>query len=40
VPTIGETLKSKPVITYNGLLAPGRTPQNIVDLLTRSWPKK
>jgi tripartite-type tricarboxylate transporter receptor subunit TctC len=33
VPTVGETLKSKPVITYNGLLAPGRTPQGIVDLL-------
>jgi tripartite-type tricarboxylate transporter receptor subunit TctC len=35
VPTVGETLKNKPVITYNGLLAPGRTPQDIVDLLAR-----
>jgi hypothetical protein len=35
VPINGETLKSKPVITYNVLLAPGRTPQNIVDLLAR-----
>jgi tripartite-type tricarboxylate transporter receptor subunit TctC len=35
VPTVGETLKSPPVITYNGLLAPARTPQDIVDLLAR-----
>jgi tripartite-type tricarboxylate transporter receptor subunit TctC len=35
VPTVGETLKSKPVITYNGLLAPRRTPQDIVELLAR-----
>jgi tripartite-type tricarboxylate transporter receptor subunit TctC len=35
VPTINETLESKPVITYNGLLAPGRAPQDIVDLLAR-----
>jgi len=30
VATIGETLKSPPVVTYNGLLAPGRTPDDIV----------
>jgi tripartite-type tricarboxylate transporter receptor subunit TctC len=35
VPTVGETLKSPPVVTYNGLLAPGRTPQDIVDTLAR-----
>jgi tripartite-type tricarboxylate transporter receptor subunit TctC len=35
VPTIGDTLKCPPVITYNGLLAPGRVPQDIVDLVAR-----
>jgi tripartite-type tricarboxylate transporter receptor subunit TctC len=30
VATIAETLKSPPVVTYNGLLAPGRTPDDIV----------
>jgi tripartite-type tricarboxylate transporter receptor subunit TctC len=35
VPTIAETLKGPPVVTYNGLLAPGRTPQDIVDILAR-----
>jgi tripartite-type tricarboxylate transporter receptor subunit TctC len=35
VPTIGETLKGPPVVTYNGLLAPGRTPQDIVDIIAR-----
>jgi tripartite-type tricarboxylate transporter receptor subunit TctC len=36
VPTIGETLKSLPVVTYNGLVAPRRTPQDIVDMLSRA----
>jgi tripartite-type tricarboxylate transporter receptor subunit TctC len=35
VPTIGETLKGPPVVTYNGLLAPKGTPQDIVDLMAR-----
>ena len=36
VPAITETLKdSPPVVTYNGLLAPGGTPQAIIDLLSR-----
>jgi tripartite-type tricarboxylate transporter receptor subunit TctC len=35
VPAIGETLKSPPVVTYNGLLAPGRTPDGVVDTITR-----
>jgi tripartite-type tricarboxylate transporter receptor subunit TctC len=35
VPTIGETLKSPPVITIHGLLAPARTPRDIVDAVGR-----
>jgi tripartite-type tricarboxylate transporter receptor subunit TctC len=35
VPTIAETLPSPPVVTYNGLLAPARTPGDIVDALSR-----
>ena len=35
VPTIVETLPSPPVVTYNGLLAPARTPGDIVDALSR-----
>jgi tripartite-type tricarboxylate transporter receptor subunit TctC len=36
VPAISETVKhSPPVVTYNGLLAPGRTPQAIVDTLSK-----
>jgi tripartite-type tricarboxylate transporter receptor subunit TctC len=35
VPTVGEILKSQPIVTYNGLVAPGRTPQDIVDILAR-----
>jgi tripartite-type tricarboxylate transporter receptor subunit TctC len=35
VPAIGETLKSPPVVTYNGLLAPGRTPDGVVDTIAR-----
>jgi tripartite-type tricarboxylate transporter receptor subunit TctC len=35
VPAIGETLKSPPVVTYNGLLAPGRTPDAVVDTIAR-----
>src|SRR5712672_2882184 len=36
VPTIAETLPSPPVVTYNGLLAPARTPGDIVDALSRA----
>jgi tripartite-type tricarboxylate transporter receptor subunit TctC len=35
LPTIGETLKSPPVITIHGLLAPARTPRDIVDAIGR-----
>jgi tripartite-type tricarboxylate transporter receptor subunit TctC len=35
LPTIGETLKSPPVITIHGLLAPARTPRDIVDAVAR-----
>jgi tripartite-type tricarboxylate transporter receptor subunit TctC len=35
VPTIGETLKSPPVVTFNGLLAPARTPKEVIDTLAR-----
>jgi tripartite-type tricarboxylate transporter receptor subunit TctC len=35
VPTVAETLPSPPSITLNGLVAPGRTPQEIVDKLAR-----
>jgi tripartite-type tricarboxylate transporter receptor subunit TctC len=35
VPTIAETLKSPPVVTYNGLLAPGRTPEDVVTTVAR-----
>ena len=35
VPTIGETLASPPVITINGLVAPARVPQEVVDTLSR-----
>jgi tripartite-type tricarboxylate transporter receptor subunit TctC len=35
VPTVAETLPSPPSITFNGLVAPGRTPQGIVDALAR-----
>src|SRR6267378_973480 len=35
VPTIAETLPSPPVVTYNGLLAPARTPGDIIDALSR-----
>jgi tripartite-type tricarboxylate transporter receptor subunit TctC len=33
--TIGETLKSPPVITIHGILAPARTPRDIVDAIGR-----
>jgi tripartite-type tricarboxylate transporter receptor subunit TctC len=36
VPAIIETLASPPVVTTNGLLAPGRTPDHIVDAITRA----
>jgi len=35
VPTVAETLPSPSVVTYNGLLAPARTPGDIVDALSR-----
>jgi tripartite-type tricarboxylate transporter receptor subunit TctC len=35
VPTILETLKSPTVVTINGLVAPARVPQEIVDTLAR-----
>jgi tripartite-type tricarboxylate transporter receptor subunit TctC len=35
VPAISETINSPPVVTYNGLLAPGRTPREIVDIMSR-----
>ena len=35
LPTIGETLKSPPVITIHGLLAPAGTPRDIVDAVGR-----
>lgn len=35
LPTIGETLDSPPVVTIHGLLAPARTPRDIVDALAR-----
>jgi len=34
VPTIAETLKSPPVVTYNGLLAPAKTPDAIVTAIS------
>jgi tripartite-type tricarboxylate transporter receptor subunit TctC len=39
VPAIGETLKSPPVVTYNGLLAPGRTPDDVVNTVAREIAK-
>jgi tripartite-type tricarboxylate transporter receptor subunit TctC len=39
VPAIVETLKSPPVVTYNGLLAPGRTPDSVVDTIAREMGK-
>src|SRR5215831_59381 len=39
VPAIAETLKSPPVVTYNGLLAPGRTPAAVVDTIAREIAK-
>ncbi len=35
LPTIRETLNSPPVITIHGLLAPARTPRDIVDAIGR-----
>jgi tripartite-type tricarboxylate transporter receptor subunit TctC len=35
VPAIAETLKSPPVVTYNGLLAPAQTPVEIVSAIVR-----
>ncbi len=35
IPTIGETLNSPPVITIHGILAPARTPRDIVDAVAR-----
>jgi tripartite-type tricarboxylate transporter receptor subunit TctC len=36
IPTIAETLKSPPVVTYNGLLAPAQTPDEIVSAIVRA----
>jgi tripartite-type tricarboxylate transporter receptor subunit TctC len=36
VPAIAETIKSPPVITINGLVAPARVPQAVVDTLSRA----
>jgi len=36
VPAIIETLASPPVVTTNGLLAPGRTPDHVVEVITRA----
>jgi tripartite-type tricarboxylate transporter receptor subunit TctC len=36
VPAIAETIKSPPVITINGLVAPARVPQEVVDTLSRA----
>ena len=35
VPTVVETLKSPAVITINGLVAPARVPQEVIDTLSR-----
>jgi tripartite-type tricarboxylate transporter receptor subunit TctC len=35
VPTILETIKSPPVVTINGLVAPTKVPQEVVDALSR-----
>jgi tripartite-type tricarboxylate transporter receptor subunit TctC len=35
VPTIAETLPSPPILTTHGILAPARTPQDIVDAIAR-----
>jgi tripartite-type tricarboxylate transporter receptor subunit TctC len=35
VPTILETLASPPVITINGLVAPAKVPQEVIDTLSR-----
>ena len=35
VPTISETLKSPPVITINSLVASAKTPDEVVDVLSR-----
>jgi tripartite-type tricarboxylate transporter receptor subunit TctC len=35
LPTVEETLKSPPVVTIHGILAPARTPRDIVDAVAR-----
>jgi tripartite-type tricarboxylate transporter receptor subunit TctC len=35
VPTITETLNSRPVVTYNGLLAPAKTPDDVITAISR-----
>ena len=37
VPTVAETLASPPVVTYNGLFAPARTPDEIIRALSREF---
>jgi tripartite-type tricarboxylate transporter receptor subunit TctC len=35
VPAIAETLATPPVVTINGLVAPARAPQDVIDILSR-----
>lgn len=35
VPAITEFVKSEPVVTWNGLMAPGKTPAPVIELLSR-----
>lgn len=35
VPAITEFIPSPPVVTWNGILAPSRTPQAVIDILSR-----
>ena len=35
VPAITEFMKAEPVVTWNGLMAPSKTPAAVVDLLSR-----
>jgi len=39
VPTVGETLKSPAVVTYEGVLAPGRTPDDVIDSIAQEIAK-
>ena len=35
VPALSEFMTNKPVVTWNGLVAPARTPQAVIDMLSR-----